>query len=396
LTARLRRRTHQLCCYLLADLLALSTWQVGFEIVDIEAQRLCNESGSLRKYRFESEEIRVVGVTGGTGFVGQRVVAQLAEMSSVRVLATTGPTQPVKHVEYMAGDINSIDSVARLVEGCTCIVHLAGVAHSSLRTEAEKLRSYQVNVEGTRKVVSAAIRSGVRRILFVSTSHVYGLRSSLDVEESTPLHASSYYSFTKIEAEKVVLEAAERGIETVIVRPCLIYGPGARFNLERMMRGIDRGYYFHIAGVNPLRSFLSIGNAARALVHLARKDTPTGVYNLADSHPYALVDFANELADRLGRNRPRTIPYAALRVTNATVSGFQRLGLRTPAAYEVIAKLSSDFTVSTARLAQTGFEWKQDSGVVLQEMADRYRRSDGAPCTGQNYIFGRRSDEKTV
>jgi UDP-glucose 4-epimerase len=282
---------------------------------------------------------------------------------------------PERNVEFVFGEVTSPAAVEAFVKGCTSIIHLAGIAHTSLRTEAEKRRSYLVNVEGTRAVLGAALRHDVRRFVFVSTSHVYANRSGLGIEESARVDASNYYAFTKIKAERLVGDAAGCGMEVVIARPCLIYGPGVRFNLERMMRGIDRGYYFHISGVNPMRSFLSIENAARALAHLASRGIPTGIYNLADPNPYSLVDFGNNLADRMQRPRPRTVPSALIRFACAAGSAIQMLGVRSPIIGELIAKLSSDFTVSTSRLAQTGFEWDNDPGAVLQQMVDRYFNS---------------------
>ena len=317
----------------------------------------------------------MIGVTGGTGFIGQRLVARLAQDSPVRVLAMDLGAAPVKDVEYIVGEVTSPDVTDRFVQDCTSIIHLAGIAHSSLRTEAEKQHSYKVNVEGTRTALNAALRHGVRRFVFVSTAHVYTVRSGLDIDESSPVAASSYYSFTKIEAERLVCEAAEQGMEVVIARPCLIYGPGARFNLERMMRGIDHGYYFHISGKNPMRSFLSVENAARALAHLTRGDVAPGTYNLADLSPYSLVDFSNELADRMKRHRPRTIPSAALCAAGAIGSAFQRLGVRLPISTEAVAKLTSDFTLNTHRLAQTRFKWESNVGALRQQMVDLYLRS---------------------
>jgi nucleoside-diphosphate-sugar epimerase len=211
--------------------------------------------------------------------------------------------------------------------------------------------------------------------VFVSTAHVYAEHSGLDIVESAPVAASSYYSFTKIEAERLVREASERGMEVVIARPCLIYGPGARFNLDRMMRGIDRGYYFHISGSNPMRSFLSVENAARALAHLAGRGVEADTYNLADANPYSLVDFANELADRMKRRRPRTVPSAVLCATGAAGSVIEKLGVHLSISREAITKLTSDFTLSTSRLTRTRFEWDGNVGAVLQQMVDYYLRS---------------------
>jgi nucleoside-diphosphate-sugar epimerase len=317
----------------------------------------------------------VIGVTGGTGFVGQRLVARLVQDAPVRVLAMDMGAAPVNKAEYIVDEVTSPEVTDRFVKGCASIIHLAGIAHSSLRTEAEKQRSYKVNVDGTRAVLGAALRHGVQRFVFVSTAHVYAAHSGLDINESAPVAASSYYSLTKIEAEGLVREAAKRGMEVVIARPCLIYGPGARFNLYQMMRGIDRGYYFHISGRNPLRSFLSVENAARALAHLAGRAVAADTYNLADESPYSLVDFVNELADRMKRHRPLAVPSAVVCAAGALGSAIQKLGIDLPVSNEAVAKLSTDYTLSTSRLMQTGFMWDRKCGAWRQQMVDHYLAS---------------------
>ena len=316
----------------------------------------------------------MIGVTGGTGFVGRRLVALLAQDAPVRVLARGAGYSPLADAESIAGDVTSREDVDRLVRGCKSIVHLAGIAHAGLRTRAEKKRAYQVNVEGTRAVLQAALRHGVERFVFVSTAHVYRAQSGLDIAEDAPIAANSFYAQTKIEAEELVGQAGGSQLQAVIVRPCLIYGPGASLNLERMMRAIDGGYYFHIAGANPFRSFLSVENAARALRYLAVSGTGCGTYNLADRHPRSLIEFANELADRMKRPRPRVVSSFAAHSAAAIGSAMQRLGIHLPISRDSLAKLTSDFSLGTRRLELAGFEWDEQVGPVLQETIDHYLR----------------------
>jgi nucleoside-diphosphate-sugar epimerase len=278
----------------------------------------------------------------------------------------------VRGAEYLIGDVTSFDLTDRFAQGCESIIHLAGVAHSSLRTETEKRLAYKVNVEGTRTLLNAALRHGVQRFVFVSTAHVYAACSGLDIEETAPVVASGYYSLTKIEAEEIVCEAAERGMEVVIARPCLIYGSGVRFNLDQMMRGIDHGYYFHITGMNQMRSFLSVENAVRALAHLTGRNVAEGTYNLADDSSYSLIDFANELADRMKRPRPRSVPFVTVRAAGLLGSAIRKIGVNLPVSSEAISKLTSDFTLCTRKLVQTGFQWDHNCGVSRQVMVDHY------------------------
>jgi UDP-glucose 4-epimerase len=316
----------------------------------------------------------MIGVTGGTGFVGQRLVERLVNRFPVRVLALSMGQEAVPKVEYVMNDLTSREAVNGFVRGCTSIIHMAGIAHSSLRTAAERETSYGVNVEGTRTVLNAALRSGVRRFIFVSTAHVYD-HHGLDLTEDATVGASSFYADTKIQAEALVSEAGKRGMESVIVRPCLIYGPGARFNLLSMMRGIDARYYFHLSGEAPQRSFLSVENASRAMSFLVSSATASGVYNLADKTPYSLVNFVNELADRMKRPRPLTMPSSLFQALCHAGSSIHKLGVNFPFTRETFAKLTSNFTLSIRRLAESGFEWDDDCGTPRQQMVDYYLAS---------------------
>jgi len=322
----------------------------------------------------------MIGVTGGTGFVGRRLIAHLAKEGAVRVMALDTPQDLVSHAEFVIGDLACEETVNGFARGCGSIIHLAGIAHSSLRTKAAKERAYSVNVEGTRVVVRAALRHGVRRLLFVSTAHVYAGHSGVNIDEAAPTGATTFYGGTKLQGEEAVREAGKSGLEVVIVRPCLIYGPGARFNLHRMMAGIDRGYYFHISGCNPMRSFLSLENMVRALRHLTHCSFSAGIYNLADESPYSLIEFANELADRMKRPRPRTIPSALISAAGMIGSTLQKLGISLPISNEAVAKLTSHFTISTRRLAGAGFDWECGGGALRQEMVDQYLDSQHSNC----------------
>lgn len=317
----------------------------------------------------------MIGVTGGTGFVGRRLIPHLAKESPVRVFSLNAIGCREYNAEYMTGELASTEAVDRFVRGCTSVIHLAGIAHSGLATIAEQKRSYSVNVDGTRAILEATIRQGVERFVFVSTAHVYAGQTGLELDEAAPTAAASFYSETKIKAEELVREAGKSGLEIVIVRPCLIYGPGVPYNLAKLMRGIDRGYYFHIGHCNPMRSFLSVETAARALCHLVRRDIASGTYNLADERPYSLVDFADEIAVRMKRPRPRRMPLGVVKATAAVASTAKLLGVGLSFA-ETVLKLTSDFTLSTRHLSQSGFEWDSDGETLRQEMVDHYLQSN--------------------
>lgn len=169
-------------------------------------------------------------ITGGTGFLGVNLVRMLvARGHHVRVLVREesnrlGLTSDL--IEFISGDITDAASIRRAIEGCEEVYHLAAwvqVTPWSQRT------AWQINVEGTRNVCSAALDLGVRRLVHTSSIATIAAGTPEDpADESTPwnLHAEHIpYYHTKLESEKVAWEFVERGLDVVIVNPTYLIGP---------------------------------------------------------------------------------------------------------------------------------------------------------------------------
>jgi nucleoside-diphosphate-sugar epimerase len=314
-----------------------------------------------------------IGVTGATGMIGRYLVPILQlQNNSVRALTHRASSVAAKSVVAIQGEICNQDAVGQLAQGCQFIIHLAGIAHTDLRSESDFKQAYDVNVNGTKALLSAAVRHRVERVLIVSSAHVYTGQSGENLTEDASTSHESFYAKTKLEVESLARQALDTGIEVVIVRPCLTYGPHVRHNLENLMKGIARGYYFHIKGFNPLRSFLSVENAANAIVHLLRAGESGMVYNLADRDAIGLVDFVNEIADRLLVSRPRSLPYWLIRSGVLPLELLRLLGLNPPFSADTLEKLTRPFTLDTSRLASTEFQWSSNSGSIIQLMVDTY------------------------
>ncbi len=168
-------------------------------------------------------------VTGGTGFIGERLLAQLeARGDSVRVLCRNlndAERRAHANPERVAGDLLDRSSLARAMEGCECVYHLAGYAHGWSRNPSTY---FTVNVEGTRNVLEAARGAGVRRVVCTSTVMTIGPSNGSPSCEATPRRAPmlTAYEQSKIAGELIVQDFARGGMGVVIVNPTRVFGPG--------------------------------------------------------------------------------------------------------------------------------------------------------------------------
>jgi dihydroflavonol-4-reductase len=181
-------------------------------------------------------------VTGGTGFVGGLVLARLvAEGRPVRALARRPADReqlPDPRVELALGDLRDEESLARAADGCAVVYHLAGVNQLCLPDPAPL---YLVNVEGTRHMLQAARRAGVRRVVHTSSAATLGGDGSRMVDESAPppTEFTSHYAKSKFEAEQLAL--AFDGVEVVSVNPSSVQGPGRTTGTAKVFIGYLNG-----------------------------------------------------------------------------------------------------------------------------------------------------------
>ena len=166
-------------------------------------------------------------VTGGTGFTGKALVKRLLDEGH-RVTALDYKegikTEELRQwgAEVEIGSVTDRGVVDRVMKDTEIVHHLAAAFR-----ELDVADSYyhDVNVGGTRNVLAAAEREGVRKFVYCSTCGVHGNVAHPPADENAPIAAADYYQRTKYEAEPVVLEYSERGMKTVIFRPAAIYGP---------------------------------------------------------------------------------------------------------------------------------------------------------------------------
>lgn len=177
-----------------------------------------------------------IAITGSEGLIGSALAAALtARGDVVRRLDVRAP-----HGDEAHGDVRDADRVARLLDGCDGVVHLAAVSRV-VWGEREPERCVAVNEGGTRNVVDAALASPSRPwVLFSSSREVYGEAAKLPVHEDTPVHPVNVYGRTKVAGETMTFGARAKGLRTAVLRFSNVYG-STRDHADRVVPAFCRG-----------------------------------------------------------------------------------------------------------------------------------------------------------
>ena len=168
-------------------------------------------------------------LTGGTGFVGRRLVARLLDRGDAVVALVRAPDRADLHeAELVAGDLSDRDALVSGLAGCDSVFHLAADYRVGIPA-GERRRMYETNVTGTANVLDAATTAGVRRIVYVSTVNAFGDTRGEVVDETYERPLGGYvsaYDETKHRAHELAIARAAAGAPIVIVQPGVVYGPG--------------------------------------------------------------------------------------------------------------------------------------------------------------------------
>lgn len=211
-------------------------------------------------------------ITGGSGFFGLHLIDKLLKENQdivVYDLVELDAEYQRKGVRYVKGDILDKPCLLEAMKGCDIVHHNAAVLPVS---RAGKIFR-RINVEGTRNVLEAALETGAQKVLFVSTSSVYGIPTQLPVTEATPLTPLGEYGWSKHEAEQVVKNFRQNNpLDVSIIRPRTIIGTGRMGIFGILFDWIERGKKIYIIGKGDnLYQFLSAPDLANGCWLIASK-----------------------------------------------------------------------------------------------------------------------------
>lgn len=282
-------------------------------------------------------------LTGANGFLGTAMQKEWINSFEVIMLGR----------DKKANIICDLANQIPLVPPVDLVVHAAGKAHMLPKNAEESEDFFNVNVKGTRNLLTALEHNqSLKKFVFISSVAVYGLIEGVDITEEAPLLAKDPYGKSKIEAEKLIIDwCTERNIAYYILRLPLIAGKNAPGNLGAMVKGIRSGRYLSIGKAQAKKSMILATDLAGFITTL---QGPSGVYNLADGYHPSFNELEHKIAIFYKKNPPFSLPGIA-----AKMLGWAGdiLGSKFPVNSNKLKKITSTLTFNDTK-ARAQLQWK--------------------------------------
>ena len=246
-------------------------------------------------------------VTGASGFVGRRLCPEIINRGGRVRAALRTPDWTCKDIESVnAGEIDGQTNWREALRDVDVVIHLAARVHVMREGSHNPLEEFRrVNVAGTEHLARSAALNGVKRLVFASSVKVNGEATLDDIKfsESESSSPRDPYGISKWEAEQTLHRvAAETGMEIVILRPPLVYGPEVKGNFAQMLKALARGIPLPLASAHNLRSLLYVENLVDALLVCATHPAAAGqTYLVSDGEDVSTPDLLRKLGNAMKR-----------------------------------------------------------------------------------------------
>ena len=259
-------------------------------------------------------------VTGANGLVGNATCATLKNrgfnvLGGLRSLSVGGPKVDTVIISSVDEHTNWTSSLL----GIGAVVHLAARVHVMHDRSSDPLVEFRrVNVQGTLNLARQSAAAGVRRFVFISSVKVNGesTQAGCAFTEADLPNPQDAYGHSKHEAEQGLRQiATDTGMEVVIIRPPLVYGPGVKANFAALMRAVQRGWPLPLGAVHNQRSLVALDNLVDFIVTcLAHSEAANQTFLISDGHDLSTPELVRDMAQAAGVSaRLLLVPMWALR-----------------------------------------------------------------------------------
>lgn len=266
-------------------------------------------------------------ITGANGFVGAPLCTELFRQgAAVRAAMRTGSVDSDKFECTVVGAIDGGTDWSTALVDQDVVIHLAARVHVMNDTAADPLAAFrQVNVEGTLNLARQAAAAGVKRFVFISSVKVngeYTLPGQAFTEADAP-NPQDAYGISKHEAEQGLRQlAANTGMDVVIIRPPLVYGPGVKANFASLMRAAQRGWPLPLGAVDNRRSLVALDNLVDFIVTCVNHPQAANqTFLVSDGHDLSTAELVRGMARAAGVSaRLVPVPVWALQAAAALMN----------------------------------------------------------------------------
>ncbi|HEX9940541.1 MAG TPA: NAD-dependent epimerase/dehydratase family protein [Thermoanaerobaculia bacterium] len=305
-------------------------------------------------------------VTGGTGFLGRRIVSELASQHDLRLLVRRGSSRErfAAGVEFAEGDVTDRASLGRALEGCDAVVHAAAL----VKILAPREQFDRINVGGLENILAAAEEAGtVRRLLYVSSFIALGPTDGTVLDESAEPRDRAWindYERTKAFSDRLARRAMAAGVPLDVVYPGVTYGPGEMTEGNIVVRHILDLVHGRLPGLigSPERrwNYVYVDDVARGIALVLEKPSPGGRYVLGGEN-VTLAEFYGLVGRLTGAKIPTLrIPDPLAKAAGAAQKAWARLRGSTPQLTpDLVEVYKHDWAYSSARAErELGYRWR--------------------------------------
>ena len=242
-------------------------------------------------------------VTGGTGFVGPYLVQALIDKGArVKILllndAEVSSNLRADNLEIITGDITRPEMIDGITKNVDLVFHLAAIANVDYAIQ-NPVNTYEVNVQGTLNLLEEVRKNPIHKFIYISSSHVYGVPQYLPVDEKHLIAPREPYSASKAAAENIVNGySGSYGINTAIVRPFNIYGPGQdkSFLIPSIVKQVlSSNAIMEVGNLEPTRDFTYITDVVAGFLIIA--ESGSGVYNIGSGVEIKVGDIVHKIVN---------------------------------------------------------------------------------------------------
>lgn len=326
-------------------------------------------------------------ITGSAGYIGQRLSLRLAG-AGTRVVGLGLPGHGDRAARFVPADVSVLGAWGDSFAGIDTVFHLAGKVHALSERRQDEAEYFRINTDGTRNVLEAARRHGVRRFVFFSTVKAMsrddlgpglGTAPMRAWDEADCVEPDTPYGQSKLAAEHLVLHGGYVP-EPVVLRLCMVYGEAAKGNLHQMLKAVARRRFVPLPDVPNRRSMVHVEDALGAAELAALHPAAAGeIFIVSDGRSYSTREILALMHAALGREMPSwAVPIGVLRILGGAGDILGRVrGRRLIFDSDSLPKLLGSAWFSSAKIAgRLGFEPRWDLGRALPTMIDALRATE--------------------